>query len=496
VGKVISYAGADLYPKQREAIYAPERIALVESSTKAGKTSGCLAWLFEQSIAMQEGHNAWWVAPVFRQAEIGFRRMCRYLPRGYIRGKPNQSKLRITLINGVNIWFLSGERPEDLYGEDVYAAVLDEASRMREAAWISVRTTLSFTEGPVRMIGNVKGRNNWFYRLCRIAEDGGPNAAGMAYHRITWEDAVEAGVLKRAEIELSRADFSRLGKMGLWNQLYNAVAIADDENPFGLDAIRACLIEGETMQVRPSGDSTWQHPDELWPRAAGVDLAGRGAQNQNPASEGGERDFTAIVKLDRDGVATHVERFRDSHQETQERLLRIIGPTMSLIDSTGAGDQQVEAMQRRVGPRVEGYIFTQRSRQDLLEGLALAIGEQRVAFPDGPLRDELDAFEYRFTGGGVRFEVADGHDDLAMALALAVKKLPWRSGTHRAPIGVKKPGGSLWTDDGMAVRGEPSLLGERQEQYEPTGQPPLGPVPILVRGRGYGGASKWSGADR
>lgn len=471
-------------------IAEPRGLFLTDHLIPTHNTVGCLAWLLERAMEGREGMNFWWGAPVFIQAEIGFRRMAQKLPKGFY--KANQSKLTLTLANGARIWFKSCERWDDLYGEDVYAVVLDEASRMREEAWTAIRSTLTATQGPVRMIGNVRGRNNWFYRLCRLAEEGAP---GMAYHRITWEDAVAAGVLALEEIESSRTDYERLGKIGLWNQLYNAIATAEDENPFGLAAIAACVIPGETMRVQASGDSVWRNPDELWPRAAGVDLAGRGAQNINPAAESHERDFSAIVKLDREGTATHVERFRSSHQDTLERLLATIGPTMALVDSTGAGDQQVEAMQRRVGPRVEGFIFGQRSRQDLLEGLALAIGEGRLRFPDGPLRDELDSFEYAYTGTGVRFQVPPGqHDDLAMALALAVKKLPWRTGQLRAPIGVPKVGGSLWTNEGASVRQEPSLLGERQDP--PPQEETKVPMPILVRGRGYSGGSKWSGADR
>ncbi len=490
-GKVIQYGGADLYPKQREAIYAPERLSLIEAGVKCGKTVGCLAWLLEQALSGKEGMNYWWGAPVFTQAAIGFNRMSLKLPKGFY--KANQSKLTITLVNGARIWFKSCEHWNDLYGEDVYAAVIDEASRTRPEAWEAIRSTMVATGGPVRMIGNVHGRNNWFYKLCRIAEKG---AEGMAYHRITWEDAVEAGVFPRAEVDSARIDYERLGKLGLFNQLFNAVATAEDENPFGLKAIEDCLIEGETMKVQASGDAKWENGEDLWPRAAGIDLAGRGAQNINPTADTHDRDFTAIIKLDREGTATHVERFRDAHQTTQERLLAALGPTMALVDSTGAGDQQVEAMQKRVGPRVEGFVFTQRSRQDLLEGLGLALGENRLRFPDGPLRDELDSFEYAYTGGGVRFQVPAGsHDDLAIALALAVKKLPWRRGQVRAPIGVPKPGGSLWTQEGASIRSEPSLLGDVREAPPPEEKPTV-PMPILVRGTGYGGGSKWRGADR
>ena len=89
------------------------------------------------------------------------------------------------------------------------------------------------------------------------------------------------------------------------------------------------------------------------------------------------------------------------------------------------------------------------------------------------------------------------HDDLAMALALAVKKLPWRRGQLRAPIGVPKAGGSLWVDGASTVRAEPSLTGDPRGQQPPPDEVPAGtPFPILVRGPGYGGGSKWRGADQ
>ena len=40
-----------LYDKQRDALYDPHRLSLIEASTKAGKTIGCIIWLVEQALA-------------------------------------------------------------------------------------------------------------------------------------------------------------------------------------------------------------------------------------------------------------------------------------------------------------------------------------------------------------------------------------------------------------------------------------------------------------
>lgn len=481
MARTIRFEPANLYPKQRAAIYDPSRIVCIEASTKAGKTVGCLAWIIEQGLRGTSGHNYWWVAPTYAQAEIAFRRCWNFLAP--IRGmcRRNLTSFLIVLPNGARLTFKSGDRPDDLYGEDVYAVVLDEASRMREESWHAIRSTLTYTEGPVRIIGNVRGRKNWFYRLSRLAESG---ADDMAYHRIVAWDAVEAGVLDKKEIESAKRDFVRLGQEDVFRQLYMAEALDDASNPFGLEAIRACL----------TADFSRENPI-----AAGVDLAGRGAVNITRTGDAESRDWTAIVCLDRDGRATYVDRFRKPHKETTGEVVRRVGRTMALIDSTGTGDAIVEELQRRGDMRVLGFTFTPRSRQDLLEGLALAIQEQRVSWPDKPTRDgrgsirnELESFEFSYTPQGVRYQVAEGvNDDLTMALALAVKRMPWKRTAKMHPVALPQEGGSRW-----AATGDDFAWKKYQETLKPTLSPKeedraaaADALPLIVTASGH---NRWA----
>lgn len=483
MARTIKFTGADLYPKQREAIYDPARTVCIEASTKAGKTVGCLSWFIEEGLKGQQGQNFWWVAPIFSQSEIAFRRCWGYLLP--IRGmcKRNQSSMHITLPNGARLMFKSGDRPDDLYGEDVYAAVLDEASRMREESYHAIRSTLTYTKGPVRIIGNVRGRKNWFYKLARMAESGEPD---MGFHRLTAWDAVSAGVLDKKEIESAKRDFERLGQEDVFRQLYMAEAVDDASNPFGIKAINDCLVTGY------SSDRAI---------AAGVDLAGRGAVNVERVGDAESRDWTAIVMLDRSGHATHVDRFRKPHRETANVIVQKVGRTMCMIDSTGTGDAMVEDLQRRGDMRVLGFTFTERSRQDLLEGLALALQEGSVHFPDaktsdgkGSLRDELESFEFVYSIKGVRYEVPEGvSDDLTMALALAVKRMPWKRAAKMKPQSLPKPDNAKWSSgaDGPGFE----AWKKYQEAKKPTLLPgeaetPSAPVPVIITQMGN---SRWSG---
>lgn len=384
----IAYERPKLADYQVRAIFNDARYGIVEASTKSGKTHGCLAWLFERAaLDGAPGRNFWWVAPVYQQAEIAYRRMARAIPIAL--RKLNDSKLCIVLANGAIIWFKSGEKPDNLYGEDVYAAVIDEASRLREESYHALRSTLTKTRGKVRIIGNLKGRKNWFYHIARRAQGGDQD---MAYAKITAFDAVAAGIIDMAEVEDARRNLPEQ----VFRELFLAEPSDDGGNPFGLAHIAAC--------VKPLSDK---------PVAAhGIDLAK-------------SVDWTVNIGLDAQGVVAEFDRFQSPWKETIERLRAAVGAGRALVDSTGVGDPVVEALQRGDGyTRFEGFKFSSQSKQQVMEGLAVGIQQHRIGYPDGPIRAELEAFEYEYTSGGVRYSAPEGmHDDCVMALALAWHKL-------------------------------------------------------------------------
>ena len=77
-----------------------------------------------------------------------YRRLKHVLPPD--RHRCNETDLTITMDDRV-IWFKGGDHPDALYGEDVWAAVIDEATRCKEEAWHAVRTTVTATGGPMRI---------------------------------------------------------------------------------------------------------------------------------------------------------------------------------------------------------------------------------------------------------------------------------------------------------------------------------------------------------
>lgn len=378
------YQRPKLYPKQLAALFGMARYSWIEGSTKSGKTAGSMAWLFEQALFLgKPGRQFWWIAPVFAQAKIAYGRMKRGLPQDLIRC--NDTDQTITIVpNGAIIAFKSGEKPDNLFGEDVWAAVLDEASRMRVEAFYAIRSTLTATRGHVRIIGNVKGRKNWFFLGCRKAEGG---EEGHEYHKIIATDAVAAGVFPQEELD----DARRALPDAVFRELYLCEPSDDGGNPFGLSFIRQNIAQ---------------------------------LSNKAPIVYGGDLaksvDWTVLHGLDADGHTTSHTRFQKPWTDTIDHIKLICGNTHTVLDSTGVGDPIVE-MLNKAGENFIGLKFTQQSKQMLMEGLAVAIQRGEVHYPDGVIVSELESFEYEYTRTGVKYSAPEGqHDDCVMALALAV----------------------------------------------------------------------------
>ncbi len=399
--EVIEYIRPNITDYQEKALFGNERYAMIEASTKTGKTVGCIVWLIEQTMKLRRGQNTWWVAPVSSQANIAFKRAMIFLPRSMYSF--NLTDKTITLPNGATIWFKGADKPNSLYGEDVFAAVVDEASRVKEDAWFAVRSTLTATKGKVRLIGNVKGRKNWFFHLCRMAENGEPN---MVYHKLTAYDAVRAGILSLDEVE----DAKRKLPSHIFNELYLAEPSDDGGNPFGLRAIQNCVDQNyepiEPGQLDISWRSKWSEPVG-W----GWDLAK-------------SHDWCVGVGLNEDGGVAALERFQLPWEQTVARIVSATAGNKALVDSTGVGDPVLERLQTLAPGQFEGFKFTSASKQQLMEGLALAIHGQEITYPNGIIVLELEQFEFMVTRTGVRYTAPQGlHDDVVCALALAVQKM-------------------------------------------------------------------------
>ena len=380
----------NLYPKQEAAFFGPERFAAIEGGTKSGKTVAGMSWLFEEAVLCGPGFYTW-TASVSHQSKIAWRRYQRWLPDSIILKAPETPYPRIEFIDGRTFWFQSADKPNSLYGDDSMAALYDEASRCKEESWHAVYSTLTATGGRARMCGNVDGRGHHF-KQCRKAESG--SDPRWTYHKLTCWDAVAAGVVAESVVLEARKD------LPLWKfeELYECKPTPDGTNPFGFDAIAKATRHVLSLKE---------------PVAWGWDLAK-------------SVDWTVGIGLDADGAIAQIHRWQLVPWEvTIRRIIRATRSAPAYVDATGLGDPIVE----RLPSNCKGFVFTERSRAQLVEGLAAAVQHSDASLFDGgeagaQLVKEMEDMQIVDVNGKPKYRVPDGqHDDCLFAMALAVRRL-------------------------------------------------------------------------
>jgi len=367
-----------LHPSQREVHAALARFSVLEIGRRWGKTTFGIQLAIDDAVS---GRKVGWFAPSYKYLADPVREFERALKPVVRRIDRIEKRMELKTNGSIDFWTL--EDIDSGRGRSYDRIVIDEAGfapRLLEAWRASMRATLADRKGRALFLGTPKGTGD-FHRLYLEAE--GDTTGEWRAFRI---GSVSNPHLDPSEIEAAR----RMLPAEVFAQEFEGVPAEDGGNPFGLDAIRECIAPMPETAV------------ECW----GIDLAK-------------SQDWTVAIGLDGEGRVCRLDRWQGPWSVTRERLARMIGDKPAQIDSTGVGDPIVEDL-RKVCRRAEGFKFTSQSKQQLMEGLQLAIQTREIRFPDGWLRSELEAFGSRYSGRAVSYEATVGHDDGVCALALAV----------------------------------------------------------------------------
>ena len=121
-----------------------------------------------------KGKRAWWVAPTFSIARVGWRdiMMAGFDLAEAMGVEVKMGDMVVNFPNGGFIAVKSADNPQRLRGEGLDFLVMDEAAFVKEETWTEVlRPTLTERKGSALFISTPRGMNNWFYRLWQDAED-------------------------------------------------------------------------------------------------------------------------------------------------------------------------------------------------------------------------------------------------------------------------------------------------------------------------------------
>lgn len=373
---------------QSQVLDCDSRFIVMMAGRRFGKS------LISQTIALATAikkQRVAYITPTYQLGKVFFKELVDLLPME-IHSK-NEADLVITFITGGSIRFFTGERLDNLRGLKFHLCIVDEASFIPdlEDGWLnSIRPTLTDYKGRAFFLSTPKGKNYFFSLYMK----GISNEPGWSSFKFTTYDNPH---IDKSEIDDARRQLPEV----VFEQEYMANPAENAANPFGSSFIRQCTFPMSTLP----------------PVVFGIDLAK-------------SVDWTVIVGLDQSGNVCHFDRFQKDWRQTKDTIIRLPKVPI-LMDTTGVGDPIFEDLIRENVP-VTGFKFTSSSKQQLMEGLASAIQQRKVQFPEGPISQELEIFEYIYTATGVRYSAPSGfHDDCVMALALAWRHQSINAGSGR-----------------------------------------------------------------
>jgi hypothetical protein len=198
----IEFPRPQLPAKIALGMFCDAKLSLFEwCSPKSARVESGLAWLTERAFAGTVDQNFWWVGPDFSACAQALITLKNALSPGSFT-IPSRTPA-LTLLNGAMLHFRPAENPNVLYGDSVYACVLDQAVHVSEKSYRALQETLANTRAPWRITSTVGGRANWFNELARESED--DPTSGIFYTRFNALDACEAGLLAQEDIDYARA---------------------------------------------------------------------------------------------------------------------------------------------------------------------------------------------------------------------------------------------------------------------------------------------------
>jgi len=159
-----------LHKNQKEVSKSDARWKILCAGRRFGKTRLGIHMCMEVAL---NGGRAWWVAPTFAIARVGWRALenAAYSFPEEIRPKISLANMEVIFPNGGSISCKSADNPQRLRGEGLNFLVMDEAAFIKPDVWQEVlRPTLTERKGSALFISTPMGMNNWFYDLWETAK--------------------------------------------------------------------------------------------------------------------------------------------------------------------------------------------------------------------------------------------------------------------------------------------------------------------------------------
>ena len=404
------YQGFTPHPKQREMINQ-----ILES--KAKFHVACVGRQFGKSLmginlalywAINDGPcKILWVSPVYSQADKVQKEMMGAIGASGIVKTCNYSSNEIQLKNGTQILFRSAERYDNIRGLTCDYGIIDEAAFCKDEAWQEAIRPVFIVRGKrVVFLSTPKGKN-WFYNLYQLGQS--PDHQNYQAYR---GSSYDTPFIDTQDIE----DAKRTLPTNVFEQEYLAKFIDSGGEVFS-------NIDGA---IRPASKRA--------PYFIGVDF-------------GKQEDFTVATVLDYDGNV--VDWYRDQATEWSQMVNNIATLAKKwsatvMAEVNGVGDPLFEQL-RRLYTNTYPFITTNKSKQEIIEGLILDFNSSIIGLPSREeypeLHSELEVFTYDYNPKtrSIRYGHPSGlHDDTVLSLAIANYNRKQKQSSGYAVIGGRR----------------------------------------------------------
>jgi hypothetical protein len=380
---------------QIDYLASEKRFAVLVWHRRARKSRTALCKQLTRIFERKEPGVCYYILPTYRQAKqvVWDVLINDHVPRE-LYDRKNDSELAIYYKNGVIQRFIGAEDPDKHRGTNPFDVVFDEYSEQSEEIWTAIfQPVLMENQGTATFVFTPKGKNH-SWKILKMAEE-----------NPLWFTSVKSVKDTNVFTEEELEEIRRNTPQSLYGQEYMCEFL-DGAGQF-FRRVRSNLYDKD-QPLTEQGDFQ-----------IGVDLAKY-------------QDWTVITPFNLNHFVVYPqERFNQVDWNLQkariEAAARRFNDATVWPDATGVGDPVVEDLRAR-GIRIggddqEGFKFTELSRMNLLNNLALLIEQDKIKLPnDEGLLTELESFKYELTDQGkIKVRVPDGMtDDRVMSLGLAV----------------------------------------------------------------------------
>ena len=392
----ITLQAADLYDWQEEVfrsyVYDNYKTYVLNTSRQIGKT-----FLFGQLIlysAIEDaGCDIGVTSLTYKQTKLIYTGISDVLKGTPLLKSDNKSELKIKLVNGTTITFLSTQNPDNVRGFTFDYLFSDEAAYYGPGVYDKILQPTTLAKGKKVVLASTPRGTNYFYDLFMAGADkDNPDITSFKYDYTAnpnFDPREIASIRKQLPEAIFKAEF--------------LAEFTDSGSVFG-NIQDVCLNQEWPV---PNGDLV-----------AGIDV-------------GLFHDYAVCCIIDSTGNLVDMYRSKTgSINKLNTEITQFLQrwkPKKTLIELNNVGVSVYEHIQPRIRG-VEGFKTTAISKGPLINQLQNSIEDKRIVLPTQNFQPEItkELVNYSFTYSDktrtIQYAAIAGvHDDIVIALALANK---------------------------------------------------------------------------